>query len=122
MKNDLEIFGGAGEHYFEEGCYILELANSAADPDLSIARARVEPGVTTRWHRLRGVAERYLILEGGGRVEVGEQSPRPVVVGEVVRISAETPQRISNTGSTDLVFLALCTPRFTPDCYEDLDG
>ena len=35
----------ADEYYFDEGCFILELSNSAADPDVSIARARVKPGV-----------------------------------------------------------------------------
>lgn len=29
------------------------------------------PGVTTRWHRVKGTSERYVILEGKGRVEVG---------------------------------------------------
>ncbi len=59
-----------------EQCWILELSNSAADPQLSIARARVAPGVTTHWHRLRGIAERYVIVEGTGRVEVADLAPR----------------------------------------------
>jgi mannose-6-phosphate isomerase-like protein (cupin superfamily) len=46
--------------------------NSPADAEVSVARAQMEPGVTTRWHRLHGVTERYLILEGQGRVEVGD--------------------------------------------------
>ena len=62
----------ATESFFAEGCFITEWWNSTADMAVSVARARVEPGVTTRWHRLRGVTERYLILEGQGRVEVGE--------------------------------------------------
>lgn len=45
---------------------------------MSVARARVEPGRTTRWHRLEGIDERYLILEGCGLVEVDEQPPREV--------------------------------------------
>ena len=61
----------APEYFFAEGCFITEWWNSTADAAVSVARARVEPGVTTRWHRLRGVTERYLILEGQGRVEVG---------------------------------------------------
>jgi len=31
-------------------------------------------------------------------------------------------QRITNIGDTDLVFLALCTPRFTRAAYEDAGG
>jgi mannose-6-phosphate isomerase-like protein (cupin superfamily) len=110
------------EFYFAEGCHILELSNSADDPDLSIARARVAPGVTTRLHRLRGIAERYIILEGSGRVEVDGASAQPVGPGDVVIIPPLSPQRITNTGTTELVFLAVCTPRFIPDAYEDIDG
>ena len=29
----------ADEYYFDEGCFILELSNSPADPKMSIARA-----------------------------------------------------------------------------------
>jgi hypothetical protein len=30
-------------------------------------------------------------------------------------------QRVANVGGSDLVFLAICTPRFMPAAYEDLD-
>jgi hypothetical protein len=52
------------EYYFEEGCFITELWNSPTDKEVSIARARVEPGVTTRLHSLKNVTERYIILKG----------------------------------------------------------
>lgn len=115
-----DISSEACEYFFEEGCFILELLNTADDPAVSIARARVPPGVTTRWHRLRGIVERYVILSGTGRVEVGEQAPREVAAGDVVSIPAMCRQRIANSGADDLVFLAICTPRFTRDAYEAL--
>ena len=111
----------ATEYFFAEGCFITEWWNSTADPAVSVARARVEPGVTTRWHRLRGVTERYLILEGRGQVEVGDLPPEEVGPGAVVVIPPGVRQRIMNTGHTDLIFLAICTPRFTLAGYEDLD-
>ena len=107
------------EYFFAEGCYILELSNGADDPGLSIARARVPPGVTTRWHRVRDTAERYVILEGSGLVEVAGLVPQEVGPGDVVLIPPSAPQRISNRGSGELVFLALCTPRFVPQAYEE---
>ncbi len=110
------------EYYFEEGCFITELHNTGEDPALSVARARVEPGKTTRWHSLRAICERYLIVEGVGWVEIGTETPREVQVGEVVVIPAEVRQRITNIGSTDLIFLALCTPRFVPAAYRDLEA
>jgi mannose-6-phosphate isomerase-like protein (cupin superfamily) len=112
--------GEAGEYWFEEGCHILELLNDPADPDLSIARARVPAGGTTRWHRLRDTVERYLVQSGQGLVEVGTAAPRRVGVGDVVLIPAGERQRIHNPGPDDLVFLALCTPRFeTANYMED---
>lgn len=107
------------EYFFAEGCFITESWNTALDEAVSVARARVEPGMTTRWHRLHGVTERYLILEGQGRVEVGDLPPEEIGPGAVVLIPPETRQRITNTGHVDLIFLAVCTPRFTLAGYED---
>jgi len=39
--------GQTPEYYFQERCHIAELLNSSDCPGVSIARARVEPGVTT---------------------------------------------------------------------------
>ena len=58
------------EYWFEERCHITEWWNTPTDAAVSVARARVEPGVTTRLHRLKGVTERYVILEGTGCAEV----------------------------------------------------
>ena len=111
----------ADEYYFDEGCFILELSNSPADPNMSIARARVKAGVTTKLHRLKGVVERYVILSGNGKVEVAECEPQQVSVGDVVVIPSLCPQRITNIGTEDLVFLAICTPRFTQKIYENME-
>lgn len=110
------------EYYFEERCYIAELLNSPEEESLSIARARVKPGVTTVWHRLKGTAERYVILEGEGLVEVGDEPATRVSPGDVIWIPPQVRQRITNIGQTDLVFLALCTPRFKVECYEVVDS
>ena len=110
----------AAEYSTAENCRILELANLPDDPDCSIARARVAPGATTRWHRLAGTAERYVILEGRGRAEIGDLPPRAVAPGDIVLIPPGCRQRIANTGNGDLVFLAICTPRFRPEAYANL--
>jgi mannose-6-phosphate isomerase-like protein (cupin superfamily) len=109
------------EAWTAERCFILELSNSERDEMLSVARARVPAGVTTRWHRLHDVAERYVILQGTGLVEVGSLPTREVRPGDVVLIPPGCRQRIACVGSEELVFLALCTPRFRPEVYEDVD-
>ena len=106
------------EFYTDERCHILEMSNSTADEQLSIARARVEPGVTTAFHIVRDTAERYVILEGQGEVEIGGKPAEHVGAGDVVLIPPGIDQRITNTGSEDLIFLAICTPRFRSENYE----
>jgi mannose-6-phosphate isomerase-like protein (cupin superfamily) len=121
MKEEIRRLNPDFEFYTPEMCYINELSNSISDPDVLIARARVQPGVTTRWHRLHGITERYVILEGEGLAEIGDLAPQEVRPGDVVLIPPECRQRIMNIGSNDLVFLAICTPRFRQDAYEDID-
>jgi mannose-6-phosphate isomerase-like protein (cupin superfamily) len=112
---------GAVEYFFKEGCFITEWWNRPEDGAVSLARVRVERGKATRRHRLKETVERYLILEGKGRVEIGEETPAEVGPGDVVFIPAGVAQKIENLGEEDLVFLVLCTPRFTEDRYEDLE-
>tara|TARA_R110001599_G_scaffold353459_1_gene592618 strand:+ start:333179 stop:333550 length:372 start_codon:yes stop_codon:yes gene_type:complete len=109
------------EFYTSEQCHITELSNSIDDPEVSIARARVAQGVTTRWHRLSATSERYYILSGQGRVEIGELTQHKVSAGDIVLIPPMCRQRIANVGEGDLVFLAICTPPFSNDAYEDLE-
>jgi len=99
-----------------ERCWLLEISNDEGD-DVSIARARVEPGVTTEWHEVVDTAERYVIVSGAGLVEVGDLPPANVGPGDVVRIAPNTRQRITNTGREDLVFYCVCSPRFLPGNY-----
>lgn len=111
------------EYWFQEGCHVLELLNDPVDEEASVARARVPAGSTTRWHRLRGTWERYVIQSGAGEVSVGRHRPRAVGPGDVVLIPPMTAQRIHNPGPEPLEFLAICTPRFDPDNYiEDPDS
>ena len=109
------------EYYTEERCYILEILNTPAAPDASIARARVEPGVTTRRHRVAGTVERYAIIEGEGIVHLEGRPDRRVAVGDQVRIPAGLTQSITNTGDVDLIFLCVCTPRFERENYASVD-
>jgi mannose-6-phosphate isomerase-like protein (cupin superfamily) len=122
MKAIIEHRDKSSEFFTPELCHISELSNSSADPQVSIARARVAPGITTRWHRLKDTAERYVILSGQGRVEVGDLPPEMVGPGDVVIIPPLCRQRITNTGQEDLIFLAICTPRFTAAAYEDIEA
>ncbi len=121
MKEAIKKQNLSNEFYTPEKCYITELSNMPEDPDASIARARVKPGVTTRWHQLTGTIERYYIINGIGLMEVGKLPPQEVNAGDIVLIPPMCRQRITNIGSEDLIFLAICTPRFSTDVYEDIE-
>jgi len=109
-----------GEFFTPERCHISELFNDPSLTAASVARARVEPGVTTQLHALMGIREIYVIEAGEGIVEV-EGREAAVVSGDRVDIPVGAAQRITNTGKEDLIFLCLCTPRFVPEAYKTLD-
>ena len=108
------------EVWTRERCFITELVNDPEWPELSLARCRVEPGVTTELHSL-SVHEVYVIESGSGDMRLGDAPPFPVGPGDVVTIRKQLSQSIRNTGSEDLVFVCVCTPRFLPDCYTSLE-
>ncbi|MEJ2514871.1 MAG: cupin domain-containing protein [Gammaproteobacteria bacterium] len=111
--------GEEDERLTSEGVRILESWNVPRDPEVSIARARLLPGETTRWHYLVDTVERYLVVSGSGTVELGDRSPEAVGPGDVVVIPSETAQRIRCDGPEELVFYCVCTPRFQPSSYRD---
>ena len=118
--NSASVYRNLSEEFLaDEGCYILEISNHPDDPAASLARARVEVGKTTAWHYLRDTVERYIILQGSGYVEVGNESAE-VAIGDVVIIPAGVRQRIKNTGDDELIFNCICTPRFRPENYQTL--
>ena len=121
MRGGIKKAGDQVEYLTDERCHIIEVANDDGDEQVSIARARVEPGISTAWHKLDGSSERYLIISGKGRVEIGDQAPVDVGPGDVVRIPAGWRQRITNSGHCDLVFYAVCSPPFRPETYVNLE-
>ena len=115
LKQDL-----SKEFHTPERCFIFESLNASNDC-LSVARARVEAGITTRWHCVEGTVERYIIAEGDARVQVGDLEPQNVGPGDVVLIPAGVRQRITNVGLADLIFYCVCTPPFEQRNYRDLE-
>ena len=108
------------EFYFPERCHVIEIMNQAGI-DFSIARVRVEPGVTTALHSLKGTTEAYYILSGSGNLELEDGTQRTVGSNDVVLFHADARQKISNIGKDDLIFLAICFPRFVPESYIHLE-
>lgn len=108
------------EFFTSERCAIVEILNTDAYQNLSIARARVKPGITTALHQV-SVEEFYYILEGIGFVEIDGSFTQQVTIGDLVHIKAGKTQRITNIDTCDLVFLCICLPRFTNEAYSSLE-
>jgi mannose-6-phosphate isomerase-like protein (cupin superfamily) len=121
MKGSITNAGAFTEVYTEERCYITEVLNHSGQPEFSVARARVLPGVTTALHAVRDTEEQYYILSGRGEMEIGCEVVGEVQSGDLVVIPPGVPQRIRNIGEEDLVFLCFCTPRFEGENYEPLE-
>lgn len=113
----------------EPGCFLTDWLNDPADNDVSIARIRVAPGAETRLRRFDSIWERYVVLEGQGRIELvgptrafteGDHTISALEPGDVVVIPPNFSRRITNIDDHDLVFLAICTPRFRPASQPDV--
>ena len=113
--------GGEGEFWTGERCYITELLNDDKSPDVSLAIARIEPGVRTQLHSLTGIEEVYIVRAGRGVIEI-DGVEQEVAAGDRAIVPASAAQRVTNTGADDLCCYCLCRPRFRPDCYVDLEG
>ncbi len=105
----------------EERCHINELLNTPEQPECSIAQASVTPGETTQLHAVKDTIERYVILQGKGDVYINNHPAEAVLPGDTVVIPAGAAQKIANTGTEELVFLCVCTPRFEQKNYLKLE-
>ena len=111
---------GQGEFWTDERCYITELSNTELSPASSLAIARVDAGVTTQLHSLTGITETYIVIEGTGNMEVSGETFE-IRTGDQVVVPAGATQRITAVGEAGLRFYCLCTPRFVPDTYVNLE-
>lgn len=80
----------------------------------SVAQIVLPPACASRRHYHPSAEETYYILSGEGEVEVdGER--RRVAQGDSLYIRPGEAHQIANTGASDLIFIAICVPAWTPD-------
>ena len=77
----------------------------------SIAHAIVPFGESTLPHQLQRSTELYYILKGRGEMHIGGEAA-PVQPGQIVLIPPGKSQYIVNTGTGDLVFLCVVSPKW----------
>jgi mannose-6-phosphate isomerase-like protein (cupin superfamily) len=82
--------------------------------NMSLAEAIVEVGQTTEYHFHKISEEVYYMLEGKGLMEVDDDKEE-VSEDQAVVIPPRSRHRISNTGSSPLIFLCLCSPPYSDE-------
>lgn len=80
----------------------------------TLAEARLPAGATTTPHYHRLTEEIYYILEGLGRMRIGDES-RDVRPGDAIAIPPGAVHQISNRGQIVLKFLCCCAPGYEHD-------
>lgn len=81
----------------------------------SLAEARLPPGGQTAPHYHRLTEEIYYILEGTGRMLLGDDDQRDVGPGDAIAIPPGVVHTIWNTGEDTLKFLCCCAPAYEHD-------
>ena len=97
---------------------VLHPKNDRIELPYSLAHATVEVGKASIPHILHG-SEVYIITEVKGKMWI-DDSAQEVTVGEVVYIPPRANQYIENIGTTDLKFLCIVAPAWSPEEEEIL--
>jgi len=87
----------------------------------SLAEATVAPGARTQLHRHAVTEELYHVTAGEGIMTLGDDC-FTVGAGDTVLISPGTPHRIEATGLDPLRILCCCSPPYSDEDTELLEG
>jgi mannose-6-phosphate isomerase-like protein (cupin superfamily) len=98
----------------KDGSEIRELVGPAWTPadNQSLAEATIPPGSATIEHYHRVTEELYYVVQGTGRLRVGDDE-RDIAVGDCAVIPPGERHTIANTGEEPLRILCCCAPAYT---------
>lgn len=107
----------------KDGSEIRELIHPSVHGarNQSLAEATVLPGRTTLLHRHRATEEIYHVIEGMGRMTLGNER-FDVVAGDSVLIPPGTPHCVEALGSSVLRMLCACSPAYAHDDTELIEA
>lgn len=98
-----------------DGCRLTELLHPKNDPDLSmdmsLCHCILAPGEATVPHHLEHQTEVYYILAGVGKMHIGDKEAK-ISSGQTIPVPPGAVQWIANTGTDELIFLAICQPQW----------
>ena len=107
----------------KDGSEIRELIHPAVHGNRlqSLAEATVAPGRRTQLHRHAVTEELYHITAGEGLMTLGDACFK-VGAGDTVAIAPGMPHRIEATGTEPLRILCCCSPPYSHEDTELLEG
>jgi len=112
---------GAGEAFWrpsnQMGVFNTDLAKQLGVTDFGARLWRLRPGQASTKHRHRLTAELYVVLEGEGRMRIGEDSlllPRL----SAVFVEPDTVRQIFNDGEADTLWLVFGAPHEAANTLE----
>ena len=77
----------------------------------TLAEARLPPGASTTPHHHIETEEIYYVLEGIGRMSLGDEC-QPVRPGDAIAIPPGASHQLTNVGDIVLKFLCCCAPGY----------
>ncbi|HVW17063.1 MAG TPA: cupin domain-containing protein [Solirubrobacteraceae bacterium] len=90
------------------------LSTSIPAVNQSLAEATIAPGSSTQAHHHVRTEELYLVVEGTGRLRVGDDE-RDLAQGDCALIPPGAEHEIVNTGSGPLRILCACAPAYSDE-------
>src|SRR5262245_30684326 len=110
---DIHNIAGVPAFTTKDGSEIRELLahRNSCIRQQSLAEARLRPGASTAPHYHPRTEEIYYILEGSGRMQIGEEH-RDVGPGDAIAIPPGDIHTITNNGTITLKFLCCCAPAY----------
>lgn len=90
--------------------YLLASPRTSGARHLTVTRVDIEPGGSQRIHH-HAAEQVYFILEGRGRMTVGEET-REVSAGDCVFIPGDSPHGLENRSESPLRYVSAAAPSF----------
>ena len=87
-----------------------DLAKQLEAANLSARLWRLEPGDASTKHRHLGQEELYLVLEGTGRVRIGDNDPLTLAPFDAVVVDSETVRQVFNDTDVESLWLVVGAP------------
>ena len=86
---------------------------------VTITRVAVEPGATQDRHAHESAEQIWLVEQGNGRLLLANGESEPLAHGDVIRTPPGEVHGLTNTGTTELIYISVTSP---PQDFSDAYG